>query len=183
MAAKYSEFTAMCDCWLCVGVMEKISLSPWIFSRCGHVKASPWSAAAAAICSTGASEMGFCGSDLFSACAFVWKRSGPAQLPWPLLLSHSALILPASLVEGVLLPSSDSQTIQRSNHHNFVNIYSVPGILSISDVLPPLIFKKHCIAIPIFTWGTRRLDIFLSSQLERDEASIWKQVWFPEFKV
>lgn len=74
MAAKYPEFIPMWDCWCFVGVMEKIGLSPWVLSHCGHVKASPWSAAAAAICSAGASEMGFWGSDLFSALCLCLKR-------------------------------------------------------------------------------------------------------------
>ena len=73
MAAKHSEFTPMCDCWLCVGVMEKTGLSQRIFSHCGHVKTSRWSAAAAAICSAGASATGFCSSDLLSACCLCLK--------------------------------------------------------------------------------------------------------------
>lgn len=124
MAALYSEFTPMCDFWLRVGVIERISLSPRVFSHCGYVKASPGSAAAAAICSAGASEMGFWGSDLFSALCLCLKRV------WFCSAALTIAAVPqcphfASLVGGVLLPSAASQKILGSHHHHLVNIYSV----------------------------------------------------------
>lgn len=69
----------MCDCWVCVGMIGRLVCHQESFHT-GHVKASPWSAAAAAICSAGASEIGFWAQIYFLPCAFV-EKTGAAQLP------------------------------------------------------------------------------------------------------
>lgn len=91
MAAKYSEFTPMCECWLRVGVMEKITVSLFTLWTC---KGQPLVCS----CSCYLQRWGLWDGILrlrFIFCPVPWfeKDSGPAQLLWRwLLLSHSALI-------------------------------------------------------------------------------------------
>lgn len=151
--------------------MEKMGLSPWVLSHCGHVTASLGLQLQLLFAALGPLRWDSGAQIYFLPRAFVWKDSGLLSCPdcccCPAVPS---VCLPG---EGVLPPSAVSQKTQGTHpHYLLVNIYTVLDILlNILHVLSHLILKKLfergntvIVILRWRNWGTRRLKNFQSSQ-------------------